>query len=82
MKKVSFMKLNIQQENVLSKEERKSLLGGNGPYACYVTCNPGSGSGGVVGTNSCAGGYPGSTAYGCGTARYCICAGNLVWGSM
>lgn len=39
MKKVEFMKLNLQQENLLSKEERKEVLGGDGaPYPCYARC--------------------------------------------
>ncbi|WP_308548917.1 hypothetical protein [uncultured Parabacteroides sp.] len=37
MKKVEFMKLNLQQENILSKEERKGVLGGYG--SCYARCN-------------------------------------------
>jgi len=37
MKKVEFMKLNLQQENILSKEERKDVLGGQ-PSSCYVVC--------------------------------------------
>ena len=39
MKKVEFMKLNLQQENILSKEERKEVLGGSGSNTCYVQCN-------------------------------------------
>ncbi|WP_308548919.1 hypothetical protein [uncultured Parabacteroides sp.] len=38
MKKVNFMKLNLQQENILSKEERKEALGGGAPYPCYARC--------------------------------------------
>lgn len=37
MKKVEFMKLNLQQENILSKEERKATLGG-AMGACYMVC--------------------------------------------
>lgn len=48
MKKVEFMKLNLQQENILSKEERKEVLGG---YTCYVRCGS---SVIVTGANSCA----------------------------
>lgn len=76
MRKVSFMKLNIQQENVLSKEEKKKVLGGGGGGGCYVTC-----SGGVTeGMGDCDNGpnYP----YSCGYGKYCMCNGNLVWGSM
>lgn len=40
MKKVGFMKLNLQEENFLSKEERKEALGGAG--ACYLVCQNGS----------------------------------------
>ncbi|WP_293731817.1 hypothetical protein [uncultured Parabacteroides sp.] len=36
MKKVEFMKLNLQQENFLSKEEKKVILGGS--KTCYVQC--------------------------------------------
>lgn len=36
MKKVSLMKVNIQQQNVLSKEERKKMLGG--ANECYAIC--------------------------------------------
>lgn len=39
MKKVEFMKLNLQQENLLSKEEKKKILG-RGQSDCYVTCGP------------------------------------------
>lgn len=42
MKKVSFMKLNLQQENLLSKEEKKEVLRGAGPVPCYVVCNNGN----------------------------------------
>lgn len=38
MKKVGFIKLNLQEENFLSKEERKEILGG-GVGACYLVCN-------------------------------------------
>lgn len=39
MKQVSFIKLNIQEDNILSKEERKKILGGYSP--CYVRCSNG-----------------------------------------
>lgn len=69
MKKVSFMKLNIQQENLLSKEEKKKLLGGYGPYPCYVTCNSNVGTFGVNSCNSS------DTFQHCQTygVSYCIC---------
>lgn len=38
MKKVEFMKLNLQQENLLSKKERKEILGGY-VEGCYVLCS-------------------------------------------
>lgn len=38
MRKVEFTKLNLQQENLLSKEEKKELLGGT-IHTCYVKCN-------------------------------------------
>lgn len=43
MKKVEFMKLNLQQENLLTKEERKEILGGSdaAPYPCYARCDSG-----------------------------------------
>jgi hypothetical protein len=37
MERVSLMKLNIQQESVLSKDERKAKLGGK-QTSCYVVC--------------------------------------------
>lgn len=40
MKKISLMKVNLQKENFLSKEERKQALGGN--YICYVKCDAGT----------------------------------------
>lgn len=49
MKKVSFMKLNLQQENLLSKEEKKEVLGGYGPSPCYARCNTGN----YVGVETC-----------------------------
>ena len=36
MKKVGFMKLSLQEENFLSKEERKEVLGG--VSGCYLMC--------------------------------------------
>lgn len=53
MKKVSFMKLNLQQENLLSKEEKKEVLGGYGPSPCYARCN---GSNNNIGVESCTAG--------------------------
>ena len=35
------MGLNVQPENVLSKEERKTRLGGKEPGICYVVCKGG-----------------------------------------
>ena len=35
-KKVGFLKLNLPQENILSKEERKKCWGGS--KTCYVQC--------------------------------------------
>lgn len=49
MKKVEFIKLNLQQENILSKEERKEVLGGY--QQCYVRCGN---SVTVTGASSCA----------------------------
>jgi natural product precursor len=61
MKKVSILKLNLQQENVLSREERKKVLGGDiggsFPTACYVRCNTGLGSVGPYPTTSCSNSY-------------------------
>lgn len=74
MKKVEFMKLNLQQENILSKDEKKKILGG-GQSACYVTCGPyGPPTTGVPScepwaiTTVCGGG-------GLGPLGYCICNG-------
>jgi hypothetical protein len=54
MKRVSILKLNLQQENVLSIEERKKVLGGaEGPTSCYVRCNTGNGSIGPYPTSTC-----------------------------
>jgi hypothetical protein len=57
MKRVSILKLNLQQENVLSREERKKVLGGDiggsFPTACYVRCNTGNGSIGPYPTSTC-----------------------------
>ena len=33
------MKLNLQEENFLSKDERKEILGGGAPNPCYAKCN-------------------------------------------
>jgi hypothetical protein len=41
MKKVPLMTLNVQQENVLSKDERKAALGGK-TVKCYVVCSDGN----------------------------------------
>lgn len=45
------MKLNLQQENHLSKEEKQKVLGGHDcyNYQCYVSCSVG----GQVGANTC-----------------------------
>ena len=41
-KNASVMGLNVQPENVLSKEERKARLGGfDPPPSCYVVCRGG-----------------------------------------
>lgn len=66
MKKVSFMKLNLQQDNILSKEERKEILGGVGPDPCYVTCN----SGNRVGVDRC---DDYAIVHACGTSSHQKC---------
>lgn len=38
MKRVEFMKLNLHKENLLTKEERKEVLGAGAPYPCYARC--------------------------------------------
>ena len=74
MKKVEFMKLNLQQENILTKEEKKKILGGRGQSACYVTCGPYGPTEGVPScepwaiTNICG-------SVGLGELGYCICNG-------
>lgn len=68
MKKVEFMKLNLQQENVLSKEEKKEVLGGYGPSPCYVTCNNGN----TIGIDMCDS-YAMGNACGSSGPRYCRC---------
>lgn len=73
MKKVSFMKLNLQQENLLSKEEKKEVLGGYGPAPCYVRC----GDGYTFNTDSCT-----AAAYTCGSdgIKCCVCnQGNVCY---
>ena len=39
---VAVMGLNVQPENVLSKEERKARLGGKEDPKCYAECRGGS----------------------------------------
>lgn len=69
MKKVELMKLNLQQENILSKEEKKILLGGYG-NSCYVTRN-----GSEIAVGNC---DKATIDYYCGSGGehsscYCIC---------
>lgn len=70
MKKVKFMKLNLQQENVLTKEEKKNLLGGYG-NSCYVTRT----SGGEIAVGNC---DKATIEFYCGgggehSGCYCVC---------
>lgn len=52
MKKISFIKLNLQQKNILSKEERKKIIGGeHSGNTCYVRCDDSNVF--VVGAQSC-----------------------------
>lgn len=67
MKKVSFMKLNLQQENLLSKEEKKEVLGGYGPSPCYARCKGGS----HIGVESCS-----DAIYVCGDKGVACCTCN------
>lgn len=75
MKKVNLLKLNIHQENILSKEEKKKILGGRGRSACYVTCGPYGPP--TTGVPSC---EPWAITNVCGSSGlsdlgYCICNG-------
>jgi hypothetical protein len=69
MRKVSLMKLSLQPENILSKEERKKILGGTNGN-CYVHCSSGTTSFG-----SCADEDAKRRACHGSTPSYCTCEG-------
>lgn len=77
MKKVSLIRLNIQQESILSKDEKRRILGGY--TMCYVVCTNGGmhvASSGMCTpydqNNLCGGGGSG------GSFQYCLCDGTVV----